>query len=93
MSLLTYFTLLYLLTLPKFSADCLKSKLTSGNEFSVNILFRIPTGLEALFKVCKALFKCVFLGVCCKQSYNCFAFLIMKPLFTPGEWHEVKCVY
>ena len=60
MSVLTYFTLLYLLTLltlPKFSADCLKSKLTSGNEFSVNILFRIPTGLEALFKVCKALFK------------------------------------
>ena len=56
------------------------------------MLFRIPTGLEVLFKVRKALFKCAFLRVCSEQSY-CFTFLIMKSLFTPGGWHEVKCVY
>jgi len=55
------------------------------------MLFWIPTGLEVLFKVRKALFKCVFLRVCSKLSY-CFAFLIMKSLFTPAGWHEVKCV-
>ena len=56
------------------------------------MLFRIQASFEALFKVRKALFKCVLLRVCSKKSY-CFAFLIMKPLFTPGGWHGVRCQY
>ena len=69
-----------------------KFTLTSDNELSI-MLFRIQATLEALFKVRKPHSSNVFfLRVCSKQSY-CFAFLIMKPLFTAGGRDGVKCQY
>ena len=59
-------------------ANCLESKVTW--HWTFYIFPWIPACFEALFKVCKALFKCCFWRVCSKQS-NCFAF--DKASFTP----------
>ena len=47
----------------------------------------IPSCLKASFKVCKALFKEIF------QAVRLIASNLIKPLFTPGGWHEVKWIY
>ena len=56
----------------------------------MSILFRIPSGLEASFKI-----RMHSSNVFCFKEFvlsNVIASPLMKRLFTPGGWPEVKCV-
>ena len=55
----------------------------------MSILFRLPSGLKASFKV-RMHSSNVFFGEFVLS--NLIASPLMKRLFTPGGWNEVKCV-
>ena len=79
---------LFLLFCFCFSADCLWSKLTSDNGLSVSCLGYLRASRRCL-KFARHSSDVVKEFV----LSNLIASPLMKPLFTPVGWHEVKWVY
>ena len=71
-----------------FSTDCLWSKVTSDKDLSISCLGypRTSSRLKFARHSSNVFFEEFVLS-------NLIASPLMKPLFTPGGWHEVRCVY
>ena len=72
-------------------ADCLESKVTSDRELSIYSLGY----LRARFKASFTEFARHSSNVVFEEFVlsNLIASPLIKPLFTPGRWHEVKWIY
>ena len=70
-------------------ADCLESKVTSDSDLSI-YFFGYPRALRRRLKFAKHSSNVVFEEF---VRSSLIASPWIKPLFTPGGWHELKWVY
>ena len=70
-------------------ADCVQSKVTSDRELSI-YFFGYPRASRRCLKVVRHSSNVVFEEFVLSSL---IALPLIKPLFTPGGWHEVKWVY
>ena len=70
-------------------ADCLESKVTSDSDLSI-YFFGYPRALRRRLKFARHSSNVVFEEFVLSSL---IASPLIKPLFTPGGWHELKWVY
>ena len=70
-------------------ADCLESKVTSDRKLSIHFFGYLRASRRSL-KFARHSLNVVFEEF---GPSSLIASPLIKPLFTPGEWHEVKWVY
>ena len=71
------------------SVDCLKAKLTSDSDLFTTV-FGYPRALRRSLNSERHSSNVVFEEFVLSSL---IALPFIKPLFTPGGWQEVKCVY
>jgi len=70
-------------------ADCLESKVTCDRDLSI-YFFGYPHALRRHLKFARHSSNVVFEEF---VPTSLIASALIKPLFTPGGWHELKLVY